>query len=298
LRLAVLLAHYLYQHKSLELPGLGTFVMNPAIRVEDESGRSSKNVQAELISFKSDSSVKESPELIAFISAETGKIKALASADLDSHLQLAEQFLNIGKPFTFEGIGTIVKIKAGEYTFTPGTALPEFKKESQIREHTPTAEEIAEDYNYKNIFYPKQVKSGWKKPAAVFLLVAGLGLAIWGGYAVYKNTIAKKQKEQLDSSEEKIVVADTTPIKKDTIAMVSDKTLVPPGNYKFILETTNKERAIPRFNKLKTYQWNVLLETKDSLNYKIYMLLAASASDTSRIRDSLTMLTGKKVYIE
>ena len=34
--------------------------------------------------------------------AQTGKIKALASADLESYLELAQQFLNIGKPYLLE----------------------------------------------------------------------------------------------------------------------------------------------------------------------------------------------------
>ena len=59
------------------------------------------------VRFESKPFLKDTPDLIAFIAEKTGKMRALAAADLDSHLVLAEEFLNIGKPFAFEGIGII-----------------------------------------------------------------------------------------------------------------------------------------------------------------------------------------------
>jgi hypothetical protein len=73
---------------------------------------------------------------------------------------------------------------------------------------------------------------------------------------------------------------------------------IPSGNYKFVLENAFAKRAFDRFTRLKTFQWNVQMETKDSLQYKIFMILPAVASDTTRIKDSLTNLNGRKVYIE
>lgn len=300
MRLAALLAQYLYQHKKLDLPGLGTFTMVPTPYEESESLRHARSAPAEQIKFEPNPSAKESPELIAFISSQTGKIKALASADLESHLEIIQQFLNIGKPFSFEGIGNLVKIRAGEYEFYQGQLIPELKKE-QVTKEAIIAEEAPEVYNYKNIFYPKQVKAGWKKPAAVILLVSGLALAIWGGYAVYKRTMANKQNQENKTEPTvEVVQNDSTPAMKDSLSSTSTPTaaVMPAGNYKFILEASNPERAQSRFNKLKTYQWNVQLETTDTANWKIYMVLPASAADTMRIKDSLSMLTGKKVYIE
>jgi hypothetical protein len=301
LRLAALLAQYLYQQKRLDLPGLGTFIMEQTMTEEVETSRHGRTVQTEQIRFEHDPSVKESPALITFISAQTGKIKALASADLDSHLEIIQQFLNIGKPFSFEGIGNLVKVRAGEYQFSPGPLIPELKKEAAPKETAIPAEEVPEDYNYKNIFYPKQVKAGWKKPMAVFLLVAGLVLAIWGGYVVYKRTMAKKEKQEKNEPTAPVEIAarDTSvTVQKDTLATPVNNSVTPAGNYKFILENSTAPRALTRYNKLRSYQWNVQLETKDSVNYKIYMVLPVTAADTTKVLDSLSMLTGKKVYIE
>jgi len=80
---------------------------------------------------------------------------------------------------------------------------------------------------------------------------------------------------------------------------VEEKT-VPANNnaFKYVLETAGKKRAINRYNKLKEYRWDVQMETKDSIQYKIFLILPTLAMDTSRVADSLTALNGRKVYIE
>jgi hypothetical protein len=102
--------------------------------------------------------------------------------------------------------------------------------------------------------------------------------------------------------DKKTIPADTSVasnIKKDS-NRINQNTVVtaPAGTYKFVLETSDKERALARYNTLKTYQWNVQLETKDSISYKIFMLLPATTLDTTRLLDSLSMLTGRRVFIE
>ena len=124
MKVAHLLARFLYNNKRLALAGIGNFTLdeNAVIQVD---AKQQKIPVLEGIQFQNDTSVKEDIELIAFISAETGKMKALASADLDSYLALAKQFLNIGKPFLLEGIGTLVKAQTGVFEFSPGTVLVE-----------------------------------------------------------------------------------------------------------------------------------------------------------------------------
>ena len=85
------------------------------------------------VSFESNVLAKETAELIGFISSQAGKMKALAAADLDSHLELAQQFLNIGKPFLFEGIGSLVKLQSGKFEFITGDAVTEKIKEHSSR---------------------------------------------------------------------------------------------------------------------------------------------------------------------
>lgn len=297
-RLATLLAQFLYTHKRLDLPGMGSFLLDESYTAETETGRHQKNVPAGSISFENNARVGVSPELIQYISSQTGKIKALAAADLDSHLELAQQFMNIGKPFLFEGIGTVVKIRSGEFEFTPG-AMHDIIKDQPVKEsHNTVAQEEAPT-DYKSVFYPQKPKTKWKKPVAVILLIAGLVFAIWGGYTVYKRTTGKKDQPSTSKNEvELIPEKDSTRVKNDTASTVAYPIIAQAGTFKFVLESSPTERAFARFSKLKTFQWDVQMETKDSLIYTIFMLLPASAADTTRLIDSLSMLTGRKVWVE
>ena len=83
MKISPLLAQYLFTNKQLSLAGLGRFIL------EDSGG----------ITFHQDITVKEDPELVSFIAEKSGKMKSLIAADLDSNLELARQFLNIGKPY-------------------------------------------------------------------------------------------------------------------------------------------------------------------------------------------------------
>lgn len=299
MKIAPLLAQYLYTHKRLDLPGLGSFLLDPSIIVESESNKQGKNVMLEGVTFESNSSLKNSPELVQFISAQTGKIKALAAADLQSHLGLAEQFLNIGKPFLFEGIGTLTKIRSGEFSFTSGQAIPAITKDSPAKEAFPSGTNES-DNDYKSIFYARKIKMTWKRPVIFLLVLVGLALAIWGGYTVYKKTMAKKEKLPVEEKAkgETVLVTDTAGTIKDSSGKQQQVISVPAGTYKFILETSDSLRAFTRFKRLKTFQWNVQMETTDPLSFKIFMLLPATTTDTSRMLDSLSRLNGRRVHIE
>lgn len=298
MKIAPLLAQYLYTNKRLDLPGLGSFLLDPSVIIESENNKQGKNVMLEGVTFESNSSLKNSPELVEFISSQTGKIKALAAADLQSYLGLAEQFLNIGKPFLFEGIGTLAKIRSGEYSFISGQTIPATIKDSQVKEAVSSGTNDS-DNDYKSIFYARKIKMTWKRPVILFLVLVGLALAIWGGYTVYKKTMAKKESSATEENkEETVLVSDTAAFNKKDSVTRPKIVAAPAGNYKFILETSDSIRAFYRFKRLKTFQWNVQMETKDSLSFKIFMLLPATAADTSRVLDSLSRLNGRRVYIE
>jgi hypothetical protein len=298
-KIAPLLAHYLYTNKRLDLPGIGTFLLSNSVSVEPENSKQSKSTELEGVSFESNTSIKEpSEELIQYISTNSGRIKPLAAADLDSYLWLALQFINIGKPYLIDGIGSLTKINSGGFDFVPGQVLTEKLKDIVAKEAESMASRAADD-NYKNIFYPKNPKANWRKPVAILLVLAGVALAIWGGYTVYKKTSDKKDSADnidINKKKENIPQPDTAIIQKDSVIDMVQKT--PEGKNKFILEVSDRSRAIQRFNKLKSYLWDVQIETKDSVSYKVFIVLPVAGADTTRVKDSLSMLNGKRVYIE
>ena len=188
MKIAPLLAHYLYTNKRLDLPAIGTFLLDNTFIIEQENNRQSKNVLLEGISFESNPSIKKpADELIQYISSHSGRIKPLATADLDSFLELAIQFINIGKPFLIDGIGSLAKNNSGGFTFSPGQVLTE-KLTDYLAMDAPAIASREADNDYKRIFYPDKPTIQWKKPVAILLVLLGIVLAIWGGYVIYKRT--------------------------------------------------------------------------------------------------------------
>ncbi len=106
---------YLLQKKILHIQGLGSFSLT---RVDISSENPMDAVIPEgAVCFTVDPKTKEDLALVDFISAETGKIKPLAASDLESVIIQAKQLLNISKPFTIEGLGTLQKNMRNEIEF-------------------------------------------------------------------------------------------------------------------------------------------------------------------------------------
>jgi hypothetical protein len=306
-KLAPLLAQYLYAHKRLDLPGIGRFIFDPHHLPEPENGKAEKLIPG-TVSFEN-RTIREAPELINYISGETKKQKALAAADLDSHIELVQQFLNIGKPFLLEGIGSLVKIRTGELAFTSGQVMPESMKDYSAREISSTSSTEQSFADYRKAINKKGERTKWKKPVVALLAVAGLALAIWGGYTVYrKNNPAQPRDLTLPSAS----LANTPPpvVQQDTASApdslnrvtASNNTASPhvmkTGKIKYILEKATAKRAFERYARLKTFFWPVQMATKDSVSYTLFMELPSTFADTTRINDSLTALNGRKVRTE
>jgi hypothetical protein len=299
LKFAPLLAQFLYTHKRLDLPGIGSFLLDPSTVVDNENSKQAKPVLLEGVTFENNSSIQQSADLVAFIASQTGKIKALASADLESHLELAKQFLNIGKPFLFEGIGSLAKMQAGGFSFTPGLSITDKIKDTSAKEpaNTISTEEPVSDY--RSIFYSKKTPTNWKKPVVILLLLVGIIGAIWGGYAVYKKTMAKKRNKAEEVKKEELAKTPDTPSAtvKDTTALTSPAVPQAP-----VAVTAEKVRALKRFARLSTLGVkNVQMETKDSVSFKLYFIIPAAVADTAHILDSLRRNytpTGSKAYVE
>jgi hypothetical protein len=290
-KLTSLLAQYLYANHKLDLPGIGSFILDPSSIPALENSKQ-RTAVLEGISFEPNSSLKEPTQLIEYISAQAGKMKALAIADLESHIQLAQQFLNIGKPFTFDGIGTLVRIKPGIFEFTPLSVTTEKIKLQAGREAAAIKSDESSE-KYESFLSAPKTATGWRKPVIALLMIAGLAMAIWGGYTISKKAATD---DTTEVSEPYLppptqMAVDTTPQKIEPVKSESDR-------YKYILQVSKRQTAFRRYNQLKTNLWDVNMETQDSVNFKLYMLLPRLNADTTRVLDSLTVMTGKKVYIE
>ena len=302
MKLAPLLAEFLYTHKKLQLAGIGIFLFEGTIDPLDETSRNGKNNSPAGISFESNSSLPEDRELINFISKQTGKMKALASSDLQSYMESVTEFLNIGNPFQIEGIGTLVKIKHGQFIFTPGNMFTEKLQGRGMKELAVTSSTEDTFTGYDNsrsqLFNSTFIIS---KLIVVVLFVAGIGIAIGGGYTVYKRNESRILSQQIQQ-EETPTDTTTTQLTNSVIEQVPMSAL-PQGSYKFIYETTtNKERALKRYQVVNKLDSSIQLETMDSVTFKIFIILPATPKDSSRIKESLQAwyygTAGMKITIE
>ena len=296
MKLSHLFSQYLYTHKELKLTGIGTFIIDSTFVPQPESGKHQKYATAPDINFEYNPLIKEDQNLILWISSQTGKMKSLIAADLDSHLELARQFLNIGKPFLFEGIGTLTKTKSGKIEFVSGNMLSQKIKENSYRDDDLTSTTEESFSNYEEMFSPKKPGTPFQKKFTIFFVIAaGLALAIWGGYAVYKNTSSNKPEPV--AQDLPVVTTDTTAYKKDSAIQVTTPS-PGPGTYSFVIEESPKARALFRFNQLKSFGLDIKMSTADSLQFKLFFILPATSSDTLRIRDSLTTWYVNPVYMK
>lgn len=334
MKLPVILSQYLYQHKKIGLPGLGIFTLDPSAVIPEPSDRGNQ-APASGISFKEVTIHEPEDHLIIFIKEYSGKMKSLASADLDFFLTTGKQLLNIGKPLYLEGIGTLSKNNQGGLVFTPGEYMPVRLEEASkdIRKPADTNfEEPPREYE------PASNNNG-RQIMLLLLIVIALGALGYGGYYLYKknNYIDPNNEPHAAVHEEtsETHVQDTaksqqpTTISKpsDTLAAANTQTLpavspkpadsskpvaVAPAASSFvpapgpdqslfrfvILETDRKGKALRRYNQLLGYQLNIKMEQKDSAYFKLYFPIAATPRDTLHIKDSLADVYAAQVTIE
>lgn len=299
MKLESLLALYLYQKKKLNLPGIGTFEAANEIAVPEDNDKHPARVEG--ITFQSKFVPEPDDDFIEFIKTHTGKMKPLAISDLESYLMLSKQFLNIGKPFYIEGIGTLQKVNDGSLQFTPGEYVstklepPSLEKHAAAENKKVRQREEHHDYSRGG--------SGSKKALMLFVFVATIALIGVGGYFLYKSntpedeithTAVNSISPITDSSNNTTnVYSDSLTVNSNADTTSSTMAAAPvstaPGNYKFIMETTaSKNRALTRHAYVNKISRRIQLEAKaDSSLFKIFVVLPASPADTARIKDSL-----------
>ena len=297
MKIEQLLVQHFYQNREVTLQGMGSFTLSGDVIVPQESDK--EVVMPEnAISFQYNPKATEDDGLINFIVQQTRKIKPLASADLDSYLVLGKQFLNIGKPFKVEGIGTLEKNQQGEYEFKQGH-FANTKMES-----APTAlREKAEDDDI-SFAAIKNRPAGGKK---ILLIVVAIVALVMIGWAAWYFLHKKKDNsaEANDNTEQTVPLVVTAPDTSSIIAPRKDSVIVQPPvvppvvtptvvtnntAYNFMVvfkETNNKGAAIIKMNDLIARGHKVVMYTKDSVYYKLAEPFRRPLSDTARVRDSL-----------
>jgi hypothetical protein len=287
---------YLLKHKQIALQGIGTFRIDALVPENTDSDKPFV-IPPDAISFVYDSKAGEDDELIDFIVQNTKKIKPLASADLDSFLTLGRQFLNIGKPFTIQNLGTLEKLNNGDLEFKPGPLI------QKVEVPKLKIEDEGAEQHEENLFndYKTEPSGDNRRTLLIIFTIIILGAGAW---AAWNFGFRKNNAEKIPATDAIIPIADTvaTPKKIDTsvvsqnLADSLNKFKVPSSDsFTFnvvVRQTRDKEVALARLAILKSFGRNVIMYTSDSITFKVAEPFALPLSDTSRILDSLN----KKFY--
>ncbi|MEI7734589.1 MAG: hypothetical protein WCI49_03945 [Ferruginibacter sp.] len=283
-----LLVQHFYNTKQVTLQGVGTFTLSPDFIMPADNDKD-LSIPPGAISFIFNPKATEDDSLINFIVQQTRKIKPLASADLESYLMLASQFLNIGKPFKIDGIGMLEKNQSGEFTFKQeGQFMTSLKEQIHLQVREKSGDDIS--------FTSKSKTSGNnnnKKIAGILgLLVIAAGFVIGGFYLATKSKTEPVNLITPVTEPTSIKIIDT--IRKDSTPVVTQNTVpdhaTVTGAYTFKIVfkvTNNKAAAIDKMNTLVYRGHKVIMYTADSVTYKLAEPFTLPLSDTSKIKDSL-----------
>lgn len=278
MKIEQVLVQQLYSNKKIILQGIGSFSLDSSVSLPADSEKGMV-IPENAISFDYNPKAGEDEALIDAIVVHTKKIKPLASADLDSFLMLGRQFLNIGKPFTIEGLGTLDKAQTGELVFIPGQFItPKIEAPKALKEN---------EFEEKSGLFPDydtEVNSSGRRTLWIITTIILLGAVVWGVYYFFYK---KTDQDVVNESVPVQNTVDSTTAKKDTVAIAVP--LLNDGyTFKIVFkETKDKQDASKTYSKFKEYGHKVIMYTNDSVIYKVAEPFTRPLSDTTHIKDSL-----------
>lgn len=298
MKIQELLAQYLYKEKSLTLPGLGRFELDPSVNLTDTK----EQVWPDgAITFTMDRQAQLSEELLVFLVQQTGKMKPLALSDLESYISTGMQLINIGKPFLIKGIGSLSKNQTNQLQFEQGNPVLE-KIDSINTDHVRDRTVLAEGET--EIDFSHEERKSSRKPILIFGLIVALALVGWAVWLAFPKKTATTPAEE---NTEQTAAADTDVVQQpDTAAIIQDSAqpvapVVAAGDttsFKLIVETVaSKAKADARLAFHKGRQRELLLEMKDSTNYQLILSVARPLRDTAFVKDSLLKYYGIKAKV-
>jgi len=292
-----LIVQYLYANKKVTLQGIGTFKLDPSVVLPGENDKEKHFVMPEnAFEFEYNLKAEEDDGLIKFIVEHTRKILPLASADLDSYVMLAKQFLNIGKPLVIEGVGTIQKNQLGDYHFIPGNfitpKIDDFPK--QLREKRDESvsfeSEGRTDNSRRNLLIGI---------STLVLILAGLGIYY---VLIYNKNTEPEPFVQTEAHPPADTTKTDSPIQPaiDTTVKIDPPIVAADGtNFRIIIKSYAASIAAKKaYDRLTYYGHKLELIKIDSFKYELAMPFKTPLSDTLRAKDSLRRFFGGKPYVK
>ncbi|MCU0320964.1 MAG: hypothetical protein MUE72_01035 [Chitinophagaceae bacterium] len=290
------LATYLYEHQFISLPGIGEFRLDNPIRFGNEEEK--KNFfPSEGIHFTYNRKATTQPEFVQYIRSFIAKPVSLIESDVEDYALQIVDWLNIGKPYTIEGIGTLTKLQTGQIEFSLGV--------SKIENISSIIASIAhKESSFEGLVVETNQKSNIniKRLALILATVLIIGLVIWG-VSFYvnqsKQNVVEEQKDTLITTP----VNATEIIAKPNVDTGAKPTtlITDTVRYKmYFLASKYKEKTDKLFaywSKLEKVNRDELL-VNDTMRYRLFIYKKAVPKDTAIVKKKLAVYFKHAITIE
>jgi len=289
MKIEQLIVQHLYNNKQVTLQDIGSFTLSPNVLMPTESDKDGV-MPENAISFNYNTKATEDESLIEFIVQQTRKIRPLAKSDLESYSILGREYLNIGKPFKIEGLGTLQKNQNGHYDFIQGNS---------VNARLQAAPAIIKEKDEEQIVFTTPVRKPSNKKGGMIVIAVIFLLALAAVLIYFLN---KKDNIQPVSDE---VITDTAVMQKDTfitsVPLPDTVTNLTTDSSTFkvvVKEYVTREEAEKALTKFSGYGHKLIIYQADSVRYRLAIPFTTPLSDTMKTKDSLKRFFGSNTFIE
>ena len=287
---------YLYKHQIVVIPTIGEFTLDKAIQVNE--GKDGEEFFPTVgISFTYNKIATVEPAFVKFIKGLLPKPISLIESDIEDYALQITDWLNIGKPYTINGIGTLIKLHDGAIEFSVG--------KSKVENIADIVASVAQkETNYESLVTKnkKNVELNLKKLLIVFGSLILLATLIWLGIFLYKKSFVHAIKPVVVDSikapvRNPIQTTLQPPQKENTTTVITTDTV----RYKmYFLASKYKEKADKLFDywsKLEKVNRDELI-VNDTMRYRLFFYKKAVPKDTAILKDKLAIYFKHAIDIE
>ncbi len=290
MKIGQLIVQYLYNNKEVTLQEIGTFKLSKDIVFPAESDKEAF-LPENAVEFIYNTRAGQDEGLIDYIVQTTRKIRPLATSDLESYSILGREYLNIGKPFFIEGLGTLQKADFGGYEFVQGHSInPRLEQQIHVLKEK---EENA--ISFSTPARAKDNRRNWLIGIGTFLILFAITVLIFYLF----------REKKTDTTSTPVSLQDTTSRRDSTLVTPPDTALLQPASpiandssYVVAVKQYKTEaRARAMLVTFAGYGYKFEYMPVDSSNYYLTMKITGSRADSTRVLDSLNRLFGVKSFI-
>lgn len=280
MKVAALIVRHLAEKKIVSFQGIGVLYLDQPAIIEGEQ----ISFPESSIRFEQNPRTTADEALIQFAVDETKKIRSLVHSDIDSFIQLGQQFLHLGKPFDISGLGSLRRNFKGEIEFLQNSQPASITEKipSSVKEKKMNEISFASLPRKKNRFKPLPIMIG------IMILLALVSLYY------FMSNHNKRQEMSLHTSDS----ASNKNQKKTNSPSPTQQSFSKAETFRIVLKEYPSLAKAKNYSRRITTKHQLEIFTDDSIRFKVAIVFQQSLSDTTAVKDSIQHLLGLKTYID